>query len=318
MSSTLPAVPITAPTPKAHSRAPFLGFGALLASSVFLWEAPLALTLKASLSNDAYTHILLVIPISLFLICFEAKKGVASAEMRRQVGAILLAVALLLRTVPLWKQWGLEASDALSLNMFALVVWWIGSVIVCFGVQSYWRALFPLNFLFLVVPLPERAVDWLTVFLQRQSAIAATVLFHIVRVPVARDGIILSIPGLNIEVSRECSSIRSSTMLLVLTLVLAHLFLRSWWRQILVVVAAMPLAVLKNAIRIFTIAELGTRVDPAYLHGNLHRHGGVLFLALAMSIVFLLLWLFRRGETSIGGSPAMDPLDCIPQNVLHP
>jgi exosortase/archaeosortase family protein len=106
----------------------------------------------------------------------------------------------------------------------------------------------------------------------------------------------LSIPNLDIEVARECSSIRSSFMLIVTTMVLAHLFLRSWGRKVILIAAAIPLAVVKNGLRIFVIAELGTRVDPEFLEGNLHRHGGIVFLAIAWVIVIGLVWILRRSE----------------------
>src|ERR1017187_1356892 len=109
----------------------------------------------------------------------------------------------------------------------------------------------------------------------------------------------LSIPNLDIEVARECSSIRSSLMLAVTTLVLAHLFLRSWCRKVLLVAAAIPLSVAKNGLRIFTITELGTRVDPGFLDGKLHHHGGILFYGLAVVAVAALLWVLRRTESPI-------------------
>lgn len=145
-------------------------------------------------------------------------------------------------------------------------------------------------------PLPDGVVNWIIEGLQNTSASASQALFRLAQVPVARQGVILSIPGLDIEVAHECSSIRSSTMLIVLTLLLAHLFLRSNWRKVLLVLAAIPLSILKNAVRIFTIAELATRVDPAYLDGNLHRHGGVVFLGFSVLLIVLLLWLLRKGE----------------------
>jgi len=109
----------------------------------------------------------------------------------------------------------------------------------------------------------------------------------------------LSIPGLDIEVARECSSIRSSLMLIVTTMVLAHLFLRSWWRKVLLIVMAIPLSVAKNGLRIVTIAELGTRFDRGFLDGKLHHHGGIIFLALAVVAVGALLWVLRRTELLI-------------------
>ena len=81
-------------------------------------------------------------------------------------------------------------------------------------------------------------------------------------VPVTQDGLFLTIPGLTLMVAEECSSIRSSSMLLVTTMVLAQLLLRSTWRKALLIAIAVPLSVAKNGLRIFAIAMLGTRVDP--------------------------------------------------------
>jgi exosortase/archaeosortase family protein len=72
--------------------------------------------------------------------------------------------------------------------------------------------------------------------------------------------------------------------------------LRSFWRKALLVTVAVPLSVAKNGLRIFTIAMLGTRVDPAYLRGRLHHQGGVIFLVIALLVIFLLLWILRKGE----------------------
>jgi exosortase len=124
-------------------------------------------------------------------------------------------------------------------------------------------------------------------------------MFRAAGVPVAQDGIRVTIPGLEVEVARECSSIRSSLMLLVTTLVMAHLFLRSWWRKLLLVTAAIPLSVAKNGLRIFVIAELGTRVDPGFLNGRLHHNGGVVFLAISVVVMVVLLWMLRRTELHV-------------------
>ena len=86
---------------------------------------------------------------------------------------------------------------------------------------------FPLCFLLWLVPLPEFAVNHIASLLQEGSADAANRLFVIAGVPVTRDSLQLSISGLTVEVATEFSSIRSSLMLLVTTMVLAHLLLRS-------------------------------------------------------------------------------------------
>jgi exosortase len=280
----------------AFDRPEIVGLFALLALSVALWWQPLAFTLKLALRSDAHTHILLILPLSIALIWFERKRTPATSTSGRWLGWILVSTALFVRGVTAWDIGRLSVGSNLSLSMFALVVWWIGSVILRFGVPMFRSLLFPLCCLFLVVPIPDHLLEWITESLQNQSAVSAEILFRATKVPVTRDGTLLSIPGLNIEVAPECSSIRSSTMLFVMVLVLAHLFLRSSWRQVVLVLTAIPLSVAKNAVRIFTIAELATRVDPAYLHGRLHRQGGIIFLVLALGLELLLLWSLRRSE----------------------
>lgn len=268
----------------------------LLGVSPLLWYQPLVSTLKLALANDAHSHILLIVPLSAALIFRRLGLASATVAASRWPGAILLTGALLLRGFTAWNLGRLSAGNALSVSMFALVFWWIGSAVTCYGVGTFRTLLFPLCFLFLVVPFPDRALNWITETLQYQSAAAAELLFRIARVPVTRDGVWLLTPGLNIEVARECSSIRSSMILIVITLFVANLFLRSWWQQALLVAIAIPMAVVKNAVRIFTIVELGTRVDPGYLNGRLHHHGGPIFLGLALIVILALMWALRKNE----------------------
>jgi len=180
--------------------------------------------------------------------------------------------------------------------MLALVVWVAGAFILCFGTRVARIFLFPLGFLLWLVPIPEFMFAHVITFLQQWSAFAAQLLFSAVGVPVSQDGFFLTIPGVTLEVAKECSSIRSSLMLVVTTMVLAQLELRSFWRKALLVAVAVPLSVAKNGLRIFTIAMLGTKVDPGFLTGRLHHHGGVVFLLLALLIIALLLWILRKGE----------------------
>jgi exosortase len=267
----------------------------LIAASLVLWWRPLASTISLAIGSDAYTHILLVLPTSLALIYIEVKNLPATPASKGS-GVILLIVSLLLRVLSASNSGHLPLDVTLSLNMLGLVTWWIGGFISCMGLQKFRSLRFPFLFLFLLVPIPERWVGWITEVLQHKSAVATAVLFRAIHVPVTRDGVLLSIPNLEIEVARECSSIRSSTILVVITLVLAHLFLRSAWRKTVLVLVAIPLSIAKNAIRIFTIVELAQRVDGAYLTGGLHHNGGIIFLCLGLIADIALLWLLRRGE----------------------
>ncbi len=296
-------------------RRPAVVFAFLAAVSLLFWWRPLANTFALALVNDAYTHILLILPLSAALSYMHWKydwkydwkyldskhpdsPALQTYSHRNQgLSAALLILALLLGC---YAGWGMRAATddvRLSVSMFSLVIWWLAAVLLSFGKKIFQSFLLPLCFLFLMVPIPMFVLNWVVEFLQQQSALAARIMFRAVGVPVTQDGIMLYVAGLNVEVARECSSIRSSLMLVVTTIVLAHLFLRSRWRKILLVALTIPLSVAKNGLRIFTIVELGTRVDPGFLTGKLHHNGGIIFFGVAVIAAVLVLWILRRTES---------------------
>ena len=271
------------------------------------WHALLKLLALTGSSNGAYTHILLIVPIVAGLIYLQWPMARLTVRPSWQAGSIVLLVAVVVAAVAKWAAGSLGGDMQLSISILAIVLWWIGAFVACFGTRASKSLLFPLAFLLWLVPFPTGLLDALVSFLQRGSADAAQLLFNAVGIPVMQDGIRLTIPGLTVEVAQECSSIRSSMILLVTTMVLAQLFLRSPWRKALVIAVVIPLSLAKNGLRIFTIAMLGTRVDPGFLNGKLHHNGGVIFLSMALVVIFSLLWILRD-EKSGRSEAALRPV----------
>src|SRR5579863_3498741 len=275
---------------------PQLKFGLAVAISLLVGWRPLLGTLALALRRDEYTHILLIVPISVALIYTEWPSLRTDGQPSNGISVALLVAAILLGV---GGKLTAQSDTQLTWGMLALVTWWLGAFIGCFGVWTFRALLFPLCFLFCLVPLPEFTLNKIVALWQHGSALSASFLFSALGIPITQDGVMLSIPGLSLEVAQECSSLRSSLMLIVTSMVLAHLFLRSFWRKTAVVVVAIPLSIAKNGLRIFTIAMLGTRVDPGFLHGNLHRRGGIVFFLAALLVVLLLLWLLNRSESHL-------------------
>src|SRR5208337_1738112 len=285
-------------------------FVLLFVVSLFFWWRTLVATFSLALQNRAYTHILLIIPISIALIFSEWRSRKAQPEPDFRTGLALLVLAILIGFIGgRWRgPTSLPAGVQLSLDMLAVVTWWIGSFVCCFGTRIFRMSVFPLCFLLWLVPLPEFALNHIVNFLQQGSAYAAHLFFAIAGVPVTQDGVRLTIPGLTLEVAEECSSIRSSLMLLVTTMVLAHLLLRSAWGKGVVILAAIPLSIAKNGVRIFTLSMLTVYVDPGFMHGGLHHQGGIVFFLVFLAGLFVLIWLVRRAERKLMVQPAVEKL----------
>src|SRR3974377_2005367 len=129
-------------------------FALLIATSLVIWWHSLATTLRLAWQDEAYTHILLIVPLSLALIYLNREKAPRPSKVSPPDGVPLLAAALLLAVLA---QWGLSDPHPilrLSLSMLGLVLWWIASVRCCFGAATLRAFRFPLFFLFWMVPLP--------------------------------------------------------------------------------------------------------------------------------------------------------------------
>jgi exosortase len=288
---------LTSSTQESTSKlSPLLRFSILGAISLLIWWSPLISTLALALRDDRYTHILLILPVSVTLIYLEWKSSGSLQESRSSVGFILLVAAVAATVVARLQIFLLRRDEQLSVNMLAFVVWWIGAFVVSFGPSAFRRARFPLCFLLWIVPIPEFLLNPIVKLLREGSVASARLLFAAAGVPVAQDGTRLTIPGLTVEVGPECSSIRSSLMLVVTTMVLAQINLRSAWRKASVIAVAIPLSVAKNGLRIFVLAMLATRVDWSFITGRLHHQGGIIYFLIALAAIILLIWIAHHSE----------------------
>jgi exosortase len=300
------------------TQASYRVFALLCAASVLIWRNPLLATLTLALRDDAYTHILLVIPVSAMLLVMAWRTGAWKPNPSMRIGTAMLSVAAVVGLVGLrWGQTDLLTGDVhLAIEMLAVVVWLIGSVVFCFGVHILRRGLFPLLFLLWLVPMPDFALNRVVDVLQRGTTSAARLLFTMAGIPVTQDGKALTIPRVTVEVAEECSSIRSSMMLVVTSMVMSYLLLRSLWGRTVVILAAIPLSIAKNGLRVFTLAALGAYVDPAILNSSLHRQGGIVFFAIALASIFGLIRLAARLERRADKPPIAGQLPSLSTSAI--
>jgi len=147
-----------------------------------------------------------------------------------------------------------------------------------------------------MIPIPTVVMDGATQFLKNGSSEAVAGLFTLTGTPFHREGFVFSLPSFVIEIADECSGIRSSIALLLTGLLAGHQFLRKPWTKIVLVLMILPIAVIKNAIRIVALSLLAMHVDPSFLTGQLHHEGGFVFFLLALGLLAPLFVLLKRSE----------------------
>jgi exosortase len=274
-----------------------IAFAAIVFFSVLLNLALFKQLLQFSLQNDFSSHIALIPLVSAMLIFYRRSNIFSHTRLSMLSGGIILAVGVVLLAWPHWENIGLGASAALSVKTFAIIIFWIGAFLFLYGGESFRKAIFPLLFLLFMIPIPEVLLDAIIPVLQRGSAEMTALLFKITGTPHYRSDLIFVLPGINIEIASQCSSIRSSLALLITSLLMAHLMLRTVSRKFILSAIAVPLAMLKNAIRITVLSLLSIHIDTRFLkNSDLHRDGGIVFYILAVALMLPILALLRRSE----------------------
>lgn len=255
----------------------------------------LALLYELAMDSELYSHIVLIPFLSAYLLYSRRKEILSSAAYGPFYGipVLLAGAAVFIAGRSVFADGG---SFHLAAMVLSAVVFWIGGFVTVFGGPAAKEALFPLLFLLFAVPVPEAALDPLIRLLQNGSADAAWFFLSASGSPVEREGLFFHLPGLTIEVARECSGIRSSLVLFIAGVMASNMFLRTWPGRLAFVAALFPIAVVKNGVRITALTLAGYHIDERMLYGTLHTRGGILFFLLALLMAGVVLWALMKIE----------------------
>lgn len=276
-------------------------FGVFVFALSCLFFGPLRDLVALALGSALHSQILLIPLVCVWLVYLRWERLPLNSSGSfgwsipfLAIGSVVFAIGFAYRGSPAV----MSATDHLALTILAFVCFVVAGGFVFLG-KTWMRSLaFPFAFLIFLVPLPDRLVYWLETASKLGSADAASFFFNIFGMSVLRDGTVFHLPGITIEVAQECSGIRSSLVLFITSLLVAHLFLQTPWRRIALVAFVIPLGLLRNGFRIFVIGLLCVHYGPQMIDSVIHRKGGPFFFVLSLVPLFLLLLWLRRGESA--------------------
>lgn len=252
---------------------------------------------ERALLDDRLSHVLALPIVGLILLWLDGIDGYRIAKGPR-VGAGAFATVAALA--------GLLGSGVFSGEQGTIIQFFIFLTALCcgfvclYGWETFSRRRFAFFVLALGAPPPGWALQGFESFLQIQSANAAEMLFRVIGLSYLRHETVFSLPGMVIEVARECSGVRSAIAIAATVLLASRLAFRSVLGRVLLCASAIPIAIAKNAVRIAVLAGCGLWISPAILLGPLHKYGGPVFSVVAgllfVPLVVGLRWVERRWQ----------------------
>jgi exosortase len=170
----------------------------------------------------------------------------------------------------------------------SLILLLAGMVIFFAGWKMLRAVLFPLAFLALMVPIPSLIFNQITFPLQIFASKVAAWALPLFGVPVLREGNIINLPAMPLEVAEACSGIRSLLSLTTLSIMYGYLLEKRVSIRVVLALASIPIAVTANSFRIIGTGLLVQYWDPDKAEGFFHAFSGWLIFVSSLMMLFLL------------------------------
>ena len=253
--------------------------GALLVAVVVALYAPVLVRLVRQWYNDPdYSHGFIVPFLSAYLIWQRREKLAQVLRRPSNWGLVLVVFSL-----------GLLFLGSLGAELFLTRVSIIGTICGLIVYFSGWRLLrameFPLAFLLFAIPIPVLIYNEIVFPLQFFASRFATGCLEALNLfPIMREGNVLIMPGMRLEVVEACSGIRSLMSLLALAAGYGYLAEKSIPVRWFLFLAMVPLAIISNGTRVMITALMTNYIGPQAAEGFMHLFSGWVIFVVATAM----------------------------------
>jgi exosortase D (VPLPA-CTERM-specific) len=262
------------------------GFNALLAA----WELP------------EYSHGPLIPVLSLLLFLRQLKDVPVNLApvADRGPGIALMLIAMTLGALG-------KLSQINEVVTYAIILWVGALLLISWGWQQGKQFWPPVLHLVYMLPLPGVIYYKISTALQMFSSELGVWMLQLLSVPVFLEGNIIDLGVYKLHVAEACSGLRYLFPIMSFSYVFAVLFKGSVWHKAVLLLAAVPITIVMNSVRIAFAGWLVNYVGLDYLEGFTHFFEGWIIFMICVVLLFLLAWVMLRFSGSRLG--LVDALD---------
>jgi exosortase len=253
----------------------------MIASFVFLYHSAIVKLVHDWIADDNYSHAFFILPISIFFV-WEKRKILANTRPQPHwFGLILIVMSIAGLLV------GILGSELFTTRITILGVI-AGAVLYILGWQHLKILLFPILFLLLMIPIPAIIFNQITFPLQLLASRFGELSLSMIGIPVLREGNIIQLADMSLEVVEACSGIRSLISMLTLGIVYGWFTDRRIGIRVILAIATIPIAILANGFRVAATGIAAHYYGPQVAQGELHLASGWFIFVIAFLMLFAL------------------------------
>lgn len=253
----------------------------------YLYADGLRFLLQAWLEDDNYSHGPFIPLISLYLIWLRRAQLRTTERRGAWWGLLIVAAALFVYVVG-------EFAAMHAVVLFSMWIVIVGLLVCAIGLSGIRLLAFPLLYLLAALPLPVFLQNELSSRLQLWSSALGIGCLQLIGVMAYREGNVIDLGPIQLQVVEACSGIRYLFPLTALTLLCAYLYRESIWKRVLLVLSSIPISILLNGFRIGAIGVLVETYGGSAAEGFSHFFEGWVFFVASLGLLCAEMWVLSR------------------------
>jgi exosortase len=199
-------------------------------------------------------------------------------------GAMVVAVLML---------WAGTVGAELFVTRISFLLAIISLILYFGGINWLKQMFFPLLLLLLAIPIPLLIFNRIAFPLQLIASDYAARVINMIGIPAFREGNVIELAQMKLEVVEACSGIRSLMSLATLAVTYAYFAESKWWRRVTLIAAVIPIAIVTNAARVTITGIMAHYYGEEAAQGFQHAFSGWLIFIVAMMLLLATAQLLR-------------------------
>lgn len=237
--------------------------------------------------NPNHSHGFLVPVIAGYFLWMRREQLSAVALRPDNRGSLLILGGLLIYYLG-----DLGAAHTTMRLSFLIVL--AGVIIFNYGIMFFRAIYFPFLFLIFMIPVPRYLYDMIAFPLKLFVTKYAVAALSMLGVLVLHEGNVIMLENVTLQVVDACSGIRSLTSIIVVAITLAYISQRSAVTRIIMVIAAVPIAIFANIMRIVITGLLARSYGSAVAEGFFHEFAGLGVFGLEVALLLVMAVILRK------------------------
>jgi len=249
-----------------------------------------------------YSHGWLVLPIAGYMV-WERRDELSRLTPKPSLWGLALLIASIAALGA-----GTVAAET-TVARLSIILTIVGAIWYVVGFQALRVLRFPLAFLLLMIPIPGIIFNRITFPLQLIASEFGAWSLSVAGIPVYREGNLINLAHMSLDVAEACSGIRSLISLFTLSLLYGYFAEPHRSIRMLLLVATVPVAIIANGMRVAATGIAAHYYGLQAAEGFFHSFSGWIVFAVAgvalVAIRYVALLLLRPW---LGTTPALAPV----------